>query len=160
MNLFVCDKTFSTFRFKWRKCLTSKTKIRHWLKRHIQMGLKLNIIVFIVTIVVTLSTTALMCLCVVTDYWEIVSYPLSNIHKILNQSSTKETEQSPGYNANKNPSVESLYGEKVIFIKEENVTKQIMIQMHAGLWSICYDVSGIKSYGYAFNSCISLINTT
>ena len=108
------------------------------------MGLKLNIIVFIVTIVVTLSTTALMCLCVVTDYWEIVSYPLSNIHKILNQSSTKETEQSPGYNANKNPSVESLYGEKVIFIKEENVTKQIMIQMHAGLWSICYDVSGTK----------------
>ena len=102
------------------------------------MGLKLNIIVFILTIVVTLSTTALMCFCVVTDYWEITSYPLSNIQKILNTSSTEETEQSAGNNVNKNVSVESLYNEKVIFIKEGNETKQIMIQMHAGLWSICY----------------------
>ena len=108
------------------------------------MGLKLNVIVLIVTIVVTLSTTALMCLCVVTDYWEIVSYPLSNIQKILNTSSTEETEQSAGNNVNKNVSVESLCDEKVIFIKEENETKQIMIQMHAGLWSICYDVSGTQ----------------
>ena len=60
------------------------------------MGLKLNVTVFILTIVVTLSTTALMCFCVVTDYWEITSYPLSNIQTILNTSSTEETEQSAG----------------------------------------------------------------
>ena len=66
------------------------------------MGLKLNVIVFIITIVVTLSTTALMCLCVVTDYWETVSYPLDNIHKILNTSSTEETEPSPENKAIRN----------------------------------------------------------
>ena len=128
------------------------------------MGLKLNVTVFILTIVVTLSTTALMCFCVVTDYWEITSYPLSNIQKILNTSSTtEETEQSAGNNVNKNVSVESLYNEKVIFIKEGNETKQIMIQMHAGLWSICYDVSGnqilhicLLFYKYEYNSKTAL----
>ena len=104
----------------------------------------MNVIVFLVTIVVTLATTALMCFCVVTDYWEIVSYPLSNIEKILNTSSIAGIEQSAGNNVNKNVSVESLYDEKVIFIKEENETTQIMIQMNAGLWSICYDVSGTQ----------------
>ena len=50
------------------------------------MGLKINVLVFILTIAVTLSTTALMCMCVVTDYWEIVSYPMTSIEKILNES--------------------------------------------------------------------------
>ena len=117
------------------------------------MGLKLNIIVLIVTIVVTLSTTALMCFCVVTDYWEIVAYPLSNIEKILNISDASERPTSSDKKDNANSvSVESLYDEKVIIIKEEKEMKQIMIQMHAGLWSICYDVSGNIS-----SSCVNLI---
>ena len=108
------------------------------------MGLKLNIIVLIVTIVVTLSTTALMCFCVVTDYWEIVAYPLSNIEKILNISDASERSTSSESKANVNGVlVESLYDEKIILIKEDKEIRQMMIQMHAGLWSICYDVSGI-----------------
>ena len=108
------------------------------------MGLKLNIIVLIVTIVVTLSTTALMCFCVVTDYWEIVAYPLSNIEKILNISDASERPTSSEPKANVNGVlVESLYDEKIILIKEDKEVRQMMIQMHAGLWSICYDVSGI-----------------
>ena len=100
------------------------------------MGLKINVVVFILTIAVTLSTTALMCMCVVTDYWEIVSYPMTSIEKILNESKL-----GIGDSIN-DVSVESLFQEKVTVIKEKTETKQIMIQMHAGLWSICYDVAG------------------
>ena len=144
----------SKFRFKWRKFFTSaNTRVRFYLLRRIPMGLKLNIIVLIVTIVVTLSTTALMCFCVVTDYWEIVAYPLSNIEKILNISDASERPTSSDKKDNANSvSVESLYDEKVIIIKEEKEMKQIMIQMHAGLWSICYDVSGNISL-----SCVNQI---
>ena len=132
------ENILSKFRFKWRKFFTSaNTRIRFYLLRRIPMGLKLNIIVLIVTIVVTLSTTALMCFCVVTDYWEIVAYPLSNIEKILNISDASERPTSSDKKDNANSvSVESLYDEKVIIIKEEKEMKQIMIQMHAGLWSI------------------------
>ena len=100
------------------------------------MGLKINIAVFILTIGVTLSTTALMCMCVVTDYWEIVSYPMTSIEKILNESKLGIGDSISDV------SVESLFQEKVTVIKEKTETKQIMIQMHAGLWSICYDVAG------------------
>ena len=100
------------------------------------MGLKINIAVFILTIAVTLSTTALMCMCVVTDYWEIVSYPMTSIEKILNESKLGIGDSISDV------SVESLFQEKVTVIKEKTETKQIMIQMHAGLWSICYDVAG------------------
>ena len=100
------------------------------------MGLKINVVVFILTIAVTLSTTALMCMCVITDYWEIVSYPMTSIEKILNESKL-----GIGDSIN-DVSVESLFQEKVTVIKEKTETKQIMIQMHAGLWSICYDVAG------------------
>ena len=103
------------------------------------MGLKLNIIVFVVTIIVTLATTAVMCLCVVTDYWEIVSYPLTNIKKILNVSAEQQEEQDGSV---KDVSVETLHEGKVILIQEGANTKQIMVQMHAGLWSMCYDVAG------------------
>ena len=120
----------------------------HSTVRQVQMGLKLKIIVLLVTIVVTASTTALMCFCVVTDHWEIVSYRLSNIEKILNVNITKDLYDEKEHpvrrsnNANE-VSVESLYKEKVILIKDKKETKQIMIQMHAGLWSICYDVAGM-----------------
>ena len=77
-----------------------------------------------------------MCISVVTDYWEIVSYPLTNIKKILNNSAQQE--EADGEDV----SVESLHGGKVILIQEGKDTKQIMVQMHAGLWSICYDVAG------------------
>ena len=100
------------------------------------MGLKINVVVFILTIAVTLSTTALMCMCVVTDYWEIVSYPMTSIEKILNESKLGIGDSISDV------SVESLFQEKVTVIKEKTETKQIMIQMHAGLWSICYDVAG------------------
>ena len=142
----------SIFKFKWRKFLTSaNTRVRCYLQRRIQMGLKLNIIVLIVTIVVTLSTTALMCFCVVTDYWEIVAYPLSNIEKILNISDATERPTSERKDNANGVSVESLYNEKLILIKEETEIRQIMIQMHAGLWSICYDVSGIVYlFGFTF----------
>ena len=100
------------------------------------MGLKINVAVFILTIAVTLSTTALMCMCVVTDYWEIVSYPMTSIEKILNESKLGIGDSISDV------SVESLFQEKVTVIKEKTETKQIMIQMHAGLWSICYDVAG------------------
>ena len=139
------NKLSFKLKFKWRKFFTSgNTRIRCYLYRHIPMGLKLNIIVLIVTIVVTLSTTALMCFCVVTDYWEIVAYPLSNIEKILNISDASErpTSSEPKVNVN-GVLVESLYDEKIILIKEDKEVRQMMIQMHAGLWSICYDVSGI-----------------
>ena len=139
------NKLSFKLKFKWRKFFTSgNTRIRCYLYRHIPMGLKLNIIVLIVTIVVTLSTTALMCFCVVTDYWEIVAYPLSNIEKILNISDASERATSSEPKANVNGVlVESLYDEKIILIKEDKEVRQMMIQMHAGLWSICYDVSGI-----------------
>ena len=110
------------------------------------MGLKINIAVFILTIGVTLSTTALMCMCVVTDYWEIVSYPMTSIEKILNESKLGIGDSISDV------SVESLFQEKVTVIKEKTETKQIMIQMHAGLWSICYDVAGNLICFYFLNS--------
>ena len=109
------------------------------------MGLKINIAVFILTIAVTLSTTALMCMCVVTDYWEIVSYPMTSIEKILNESKLGIGDSISDV------SVESLFQEKVTVIKEKTETKQIMIQMHAGLWSICYDVAGNLICFYLLN---------
>lgn len=92
------------------------------------------------TIVVTLSTTAIMCISVVSDYWEIVSYPLTNIEKILNVSIAQQQEEQQ--QDTDDISVESLHEGKVILIQEGKDTKQIMVQMHAGLWSICYDVKG------------------
>ena len=110
------------------------------------MGLKINVVVFILTIAVTLSTTALMCMCVVTDYWEIVSYPMTSIEKILNESKIGIGDSISDV------SVESIFQEKVTVIKEKTETKQIMIQMHAGLWSICYDVAGNFICFYFLNS--------
>ena len=143
------DNILTILRFKWRKFFNSaNTRIRCHYFRRIPMGLKLNIIVLVVTIVVTLSTTALMCLCVVTDYWEIVAFPISNIEKILNIKDISDASERPTNIEKKDKyygfSVESLYDEKVFIIRNGTKINQTMIQMHAGLWSTCYDVSGIQ----------------
>ena len=113
------------------------------------MGLKLNIIVLVVTIVVTLSTTSLMCISVVTDYWEIVSYPITNIEKILNTSRTTEKDkehQETMEDDLRDLSIQSLHQGKVILVQEGSDIKQLMVQMHSGLWSICYDVAGDHNF--------------
>ena len=105
------------------------------------MGLTLNVTVFILTIVVTLSTTALMCISILTDYWETVTYPLTNIEKVLNASSSLEN-NIVGDKADDVYTVETLYKGKVIFVQSGKAIKEIMIEMHAGLWAICYDLTG------------------
>ena len=117
------------------------------------MGLPLNVTVFILTIVVTLSTTALMCISILTDYWETVTYPLTNIEKVLNASSSLQN-NIVGDKDDDVYTVETLYKGKVIFVQNAEGIKEIMIQMHAGLWAICYDVTGscisklVLSYSY------------
>ena len=64
-----------------------------------------------------MTMTIMMCLCVVTDYWEIVAYPISNIEKILNDSSTSRAEELQDRKVN-DVSLESLYNQKVILINE------------------------------------------
>ena len=102
------------------------------------MGLKVNVIVLIVTIIVTLSTTAIMCLSILTNYWEVVTFSLAEIEKIVNETTSAEA-------ANKDDalvSVADLHGGKVILVQQEKHTTEILIQIHAGLWTICYDVTG------------------
>lgn len=108
------------------------------------MGRKLNVTVLVVTIVVALSTTALMCLSILTDYWEIVTYPLTNIEKIVNASSTSSQNNNDNNGGDNDDvyTVETLLKGKVILIQKGKDTKEIMIQMNAGLWAICYDVTG------------------
>ena len=102
------------------------------------MGLKVNVIVLIVTIIVTLSTTAIMCLSILTNYWEVVTFSLAEIEKIVNETTSAEA-------ANKDDalvSVADLHGGKVILVQQEKHSTEILIQIHAGLWTICYDVTG------------------
>ena len=112
------------------------------------MGLTLNVTVFILTIVVTLSTTALMCISILTDYWETVTYPLTNIEKVLNASSSLQNNMV----ADKDDvyTVETSYKGKVIFVQSGKDIKEIMIEMHAGLWAICYDLTGSFHFKVGF----------
>ena len=113
------------------------------------MGLTLNVTVFILTIVVTLSTTALMCISILTDYWETVTYPLTNIEKVLNASSSLENNMV-GDKEDDVYTVETSYKGKVIFVQNAEGIKEIMIEMHAGLWAICYDLTGSFHFKVGF----------
>ena len=131
------------------------------------MGLKVNIAVFVVTVLMTITTTGLMSLAIVTEHWEIIQYDPERIKEIVAIKGNNEfqgvnvsshisgratTEQEINrfermnnrLNHLKLPSVEVLYNGKVVLVKNRNQTvEEVMIQMHAGLWAVCYDVKGI-----------------
>ena len=94
------------------------------------MGLKVNIVVFVVTILMTVATTGFMSLAIMSEHWEVVQYDVSKLRGIVARKSHLL-------------SVENLYDGKVVLIRNGNQSiDQVMIQMHAGLWAVCYDLRG------------------
>lgn len=96
------------------------------------MGFKLNVAVFVITVLMTVATTTLMSVSVLTDHWEVVKYSLSEVQDIVTKTMAR------------NSSVKSLYQDRVIlvFAGLSTIPHEFMVQMHAGLWAICYDLTG------------------
>ena len=105
------------------------------------MGLKVNIAVFVVTVIMTITTSSLMTISILSEHWEVVRYDSNKIRDIITEKSSNGINTS--YQNKKILTVEALHNGKVLLVAKHNGTiQEVMVQMHAGLWAVCYDLKG------------------
>ncbi|TRY68902.1 hypothetical protein TCAL_09652 [Tigriopus californicus] len=101
------------------------------------MGRRLNLFCLVVTVTVTLVTTLLMGVTVLSDNWEIILYSRTKVETIAKVNRTNAT-------------VEELFEGKTLIVTQwTNVStagqRDFLIQLHGGLWSVCWDLSEIEA---------------
>ncbi len=132
------------------------------------MGRRVSIFCLAVTVLVTLSTTVVVGIAVLSDYWEIVQYSSDTIsevrrkkkvkfevlfggalgkvyHSCLQLLSPAESGSSSSSSASTGShQVEVLFGGKVVVIKrsDNGSLEELLVQMHGGLWTLCLDLTG------------------
>ena len=52
--------------------------------------------------------------------------------------------------------VDSLFGEKVLVVRNGSGPQEVLVQMHGGLFSICMDLTGRKIWGLHLKNAIKL----
>ena len=109
------------------------------------MGLKVNVVVFLVTVLITITTTGLMSLAIWTEHWEVIHYDVKKINQTVALMESKER---------KGLRMEVSHGGRVILVKDGNsAIEEVLIQMHAGLWAVCYDIKGMMLIITSRKSC-------
>ena len=104
------------------------------------MGLKVNVVVFLVTVLITVTTTGLMSLAIWTEHWEVIHYDAHKINETVKVKEAKAKEPK-GLQLD-----DETYGGRVFIVRNgKNEVEEVMIQMHAGLWAVCYDIKGGKN---------------
>ena len=93
-----------------------------------------NALCLAVTVIVTLATTVVMAVSILTDYWELVEYSRADIEILAAENGGKII-------------VEEMFDGRVLRVFNESTqSSDVLVQMHGGLWSLCYDLSGRKDF--------------
>ncbi len=97
------------------------------------MGKRGNLLCLVFTVCVTLATTVVLSVAVLSDYWELVKYSAEEVGRALEGSDLK---------------AEALFDGKVLVVKSKSISQNasgsvqdVLVQMHGGLWSTCYDLT-------------------
>ena len=78
-----------------------------------------------------------MSLAIWTEHWEVIHYDAQKINETVRLKGAKERRVLR--------LDEETHGGRVFIVRDgKKAVEEVMIQMHAGLWAVCYDIKGGK----------------
>ncbi len=117
-------------------------------------GRRTNLFCLVATILITIATTVVMGLVILSDFWERIKYSRQAVDDIIANHTIAVTTVNPA-DSTPPPSasvlVEELFEGRVIAVSnssslktssEEEGVVYLLVRLHAGLWSLCYDLTG------------------